>query len=178
MIDLDGSMKPKTAIKSVGVSTLVGSDDGRLLEFVEVSKCVKVETGCYSYCSDTCFRSIRFELDVPAAKKYSLKVCLRNNHSKCTTYDGGRRAEAHSYTIIAHLPVGNTYDAIFVSADGKQASPSFQQTAEEFFCPIDSIFDMVVVKDGMDGITIKALPRNANLFQRLFNFLARILEAF
>ena len=176
-IDLDGSMKPTIALQNTNASTLVGSDDGRLLAFVDLSKCTKVEAGCYSYCSDTCFRSMRFELDVPFTEKYSLKVCLRDDHSNCTMFEGGRRATVNSYTLIAHLPVGNTYDAIFVSTNGNKMSPSFQQSMEESFCPPDSLYDVTILDDGLEGVIIDALPRKTSFFQGLVDLLVRILQA-
>ena len=148
-IDLDGSMKPDSNVQTTGASTLVGSADGRLLEFVDTSKCTKIEAGCYSYCPDICFRSMRFLLDVPQGQAYSLKVCLREDHSKCTTFNGGRRYEYDKYTIVAHLPVGHSYDAIFVSSVGREVSPQFQQSAETFFCASDSIFDVAIVNGGI-----------------------------
>jgi hypothetical protein len=177
-IDLDGSLAPTTAIKTTRESTIVGSDDGRLFAFVDTSKCTKVEAGCYSYCLDTCFRSMRFELDIPDTEEYSLKVCLRDDRSKCTTFDGGRRENAHSYTLIAHLPVGNAYDAIFVSSDGSPASPQFQQSMEQFFCSNDRLFDVVIVEGDITEEVIEALPRPTTIFQYIFQLLARIFQFF
>lgn len=174
-IDLDGSMKPTAVIETTGASTLVGSDDGRLLEFVDTSKCTEVETGCYSYCSNTCFRSARFDVTGQDTEEYSLKVCLREDHSRCTTFYGGRRFATHGYSFTAHLPVGNTYDAIFVSADGNKASPSFQQSMEVFFCPPDSLYDVAVVQD---GVNIESMSRVATFYQSFFDFLRRMLQKF
>ena len=174
-IDVDGSMKPASSINTTGASTLVGSDDGRLLEFVDNSKCTKVDPGCYSYCSDTCFRSTRFDLNVPDTAAYSIKVCLRENHSKCTTFKGGRREDTHSYTLTVHLPVGIAYDAIFVSVDGTQASPPFRQSTEPFFCPPEALYDVTIVNN---GLTIEAVPRVTTVFQSFLDFLARILQIF
>ena len=177
-IDLDGSMKPSAAIQTTMASTLVGSDDGRLLDFVDTSKCSKVDAGCYNYCSDTCFRSMRFDLYIPSTDKYSLRVCLRYNQSKCTTFDGGRRNNTRSYTLVAHLPVGNAYDAIFVASNGSQASPPFQQSVEQFFCSIDRLFEVVIVDGGITIEVIDPTPRGATIFQRIIAFFARILQLF
>ena len=175
-IDLDGSLNPTTLINTARESTIVGSDDGRIFTFVDTSKCTKVEAGCYTYCFDTCFRSMRFDLDVPDTEEYSLKVCVRGDRSKCTTFDGGRRENAHSYTLVAHLPVGNAYDAIFVSSDGSQATPPFQQSVEQFFCSNDRLFEVVIVDGVISLEEVKAFPRVTRIFQRIFQYLARILQ--
>ena len=174
-IDLDGSLKPIPTIKTIGVSTLLGSDDGRLFEFVDLSKCTLVEIGCYSYCSDTCFRSMRFDLNIPDPEEYSLKVCLKNDHTKCTMFDGGRRGDAYGYSITAHLPVGNEYDATFISTNGSQASPPYQQRAEKFFCPVDSSYDVTIVDDGN---FIRATPIVTSFFQPFFDFMVPMLQLF
>jgi hypothetical protein len=144
LIDLDGSMKPSTSVKTTGPSTLVGSDDGRLLKFVDSSKCTAVEIGCYSYCADTCFRSMRYEVAIPNDQNYILKVCLRNDKTQCTTFDKGRRGDVGNWTITAHLPVGKAYDAVFLNAKGIETNPSFTQFVEESFCTAGSIFNVTI----------------------------------
>jgi hypothetical protein len=173
-IDLDGSLKPTPALQITRESSIVGSDDGRLLDFVDTSKCTKVEAACYSYCYDTCFRSMRFNLDIPDSEEYSLKVCLRDDRSKCTTFDGGRRENTRGYTLIAHLPVGNAYDAIFLSSDGNQGSPPFQQSTEPFFCSTDRLFEVVIV----EGVIAVEEIDLTTIVQRIIQFFVRIIRLF
>jgi hypothetical protein len=153
-IDLDGSMKPSTAIEPTGPSTVIGSDDGRLLTFVDTSKCSYVESGYYSYCIDTCFRSMRYEVDIPNNANYTLKVCLKDDTTKCTTFDKGRKGDVGNYTFTAHLPVGKVYDGAFFNEKGIQTNPAFTQFEEESLCPTGSVYKVDIVRD-MIGTAVK-----------------------
>lgn len=122
--------------------------------FANHTKCTAVAAGCYSYCRDTCFRSVRYEVDAAASAGLTLKVCRLGHGKTCAYFAGGLRvnenvnAVADPRTFIAHLPllVGYTYKAIFVDSSDQrvQITPLLSQY-EESFCPAG---DYTVYLDG------------------------------
>ena len=134
LIDLDGSFRPNQAIAPT-VSTLVASDNKMHLTFLDPSKCVDNTVGCYGYCHNTCFRSMRYYVDGPGQESYKLKVCSRSDHSRCSLFKGGRRGDAGSHEFTAHLPAGQLYDAVFIDRLGKEIMPvQVEEVVEKHFC--------------------------------------------
>ena len=134
LIDLDGSFRPDPSIVPT-VSSLVASDNNMHLTFLESSKCVDNVAGCYSYCRDTCFRSMRYYVEGVGKASYKLKVCSRSNRSKCSLFKGGRRETSGPYEFTAHLPDGQNYDASFIDAQGNEITPSsVTEVEEKTFC--------------------------------------------
>lgn len=125
--DLNGNFRPSTmTTTSTGPATLIASDNNELLKFVDQRKCVYVSTGCYWYCRDTCFRSLRVDVVGPGQDNYKLKVCVQNvTPEKCTYYRAGRRSGTES-TIMAHLPVTLRYTAVVVDSTLKVIVPTLQ----------------------------------------------------
>jgi hypothetical protein len=159
IIDLDGTLRPST-VTTQGPSTLVASDNRELLKFVNTAKCTDVNVGCYQYCADTCFRSMRYSVTGADQANYQLKVCLRNDQSKCSLFSGGRRGDGGSHTFIAHLPVGNEYDAVFLNAAGQEIAPTeVTGEYEESLCPSGTIFDVTLY--GKLPITSPSAPAPA-----------------
>ena len=133
-IDLDGSLKP-SQISTPGPSTLLASDSGQLTAFIDPSKCSSVALGCYSYCSDVCFRSMRYEVNIVDKVNPMLKVCQRDNRSMCTQFLGGQR-KGETLAFLAHLPVGRLYDAVFVDGSGVEfAAANVNEVVEPSLCP-------------------------------------------
>jgi hypothetical protein len=138
-IDLDGSLKP-SQVSTPGPATLLASDGGQLTTFVSPSKCTNVALGCYSYCADTCFRSVRYEVNIVGKVNPMLKVCRRDNRSICTQFFGGKR-EGETLAFIAHLPVGQLYDAVFVDGSGAEfTAANYQEFMEPSLCPTGGTF--------------------------------------
>ena len=134
IIDLDGSFRPNLSITPT-VSSLVASDNQMHLTFLDPSKYVANTVGCYSYCDDTCFRSMRYYVDGPEQELYKLKVCSRSDHSRCSLFKGGRRGDTGSHEFTAHLPAGQLYDAVFLDGLGKEITPTrVRETVEKTFC--------------------------------------------
>ena len=125
--DLNANFRPSTmSVASTSSATLVASDNNELLKFVVPSKCVYVAEGCYSYCRDTCFRTIRFEFE--GLSSWKLKLCSQGSSPLvCVLYKAGRRSGSDEYTIMAHAPVGLSYSASIVDKDGKSVVPKFQK---------------------------------------------------
>jgi hypothetical protein len=138
-IDLDGSLKP-SQVSTSGPATLLGSNSGQLSTFVDSSKCTNVAAGCYSYCTDVCFRSMRYEVSIVNKVNPTLKVCRRDNRSICTQFPGGQRS-GETLAFIAHLPVGRMYDAVFVDGNGVEfAAAAVTENVEPSLCPSGGIF--------------------------------------
>ena len=141
LIDLDGTLRPNTVVAPT-VSTLVASDNQMHLKFVDPVKCVANTVGCYSYCHDTCFRSMRYYVEGPGQADYKLKVCSRSDHSRCSLFKGGRRGDAGSHEFTAHLPAGQLYDAVFLNGLGNEITPTrVEASVEKTFCTT-GIFDV------------------------------------
>jgi hypothetical protein len=144
IVDLDGTLRP-SAVTTPAPSTLVASDNGELLKFVDTSKCTNVTAGCYQYCSGSCFRSVRYSVAGTGQESYQLKVCLRNDYSRCSLFPGGRRETSGPHTFIAHLPVGNVYDAVFLDGLGQEVIPTTVTSEyEESLCAVEAVFDVAL----------------------------------
>jgi hypothetical protein len=123
--DLNSNFRPASMSVPSTSSTLIASDNNELLKFVNPSKCVNVAEGCYSYCRDTCFRTIRVQ--VVGLSSWKLKLCIQGSSpSLCVLYKAGRRGGT-DYTIMAHAPVGLAYSASIVDKYGKIVVPTFQE---------------------------------------------------
>jgi hypothetical protein len=134
LIDLDGSFRPNPSI-TPSVSTLVASDNRMHMTFVDATKCIDNTFGCYSYCQDTCFRSMRYYAKGSGQESYKVKVCSRNDHSRCSFFKGGRRDDTGPHEFTAHLPAGQLYDAVFVDANGQEIIPTtVSEVVEKTFC--------------------------------------------
>jgi hypothetical protein len=142
--DLNGNFRPSNMnVVSTAPAALIASDNNELVKFVNPSKCVSVPTGCYMYCRDTCFRTLRIEIQGPQQATWKLRVCVENiTPSKCVFYKAGRRGGA-AHTIMAHLPVGLLYDAVVVDKNGRPVVPTFQEAFfEENHCGTTFQFDI------------------------------------
>lgn len=127
--DLNGNFHPTNNGNGVP-GTLVANDNNQLLKFViPTSKCTSVPSGCYSYCRDTCFRTLRINVDDYTQTGYKLKVCIRGvTPQVCTTFNGGRRDGQTTYTMMAHMPMGQLYDAMIVNENGNLIIPTQSYT--------------------------------------------------
>ena len=136
--DLDGSLSPPNAVKPTGASTLL-SNGPDVLRFVDPSKCTINNKGCYSYCRDTCFRSVRYETQGFAMDGYVLKACRKGDSSNCSIFQGSRRSGADPRSFLAHLPVGNSYNLVFLNKSGREVLPrsEFQEVEVANLCPDD-----------------------------------------
>jgi parallel beta-helix repeat protein len=135
MIDLDGSFRPNQSVTPT-ISTLVASDNHEHLKFLDPAKCSDNADGCYSYCQNTCFRSMHYYVQGVDQANYKLKVCSRTDHSRCTLFKGGRRETSGPHEFTAHLPSGGRYDAVFLDRTGREITPtSVTEVVELTFCP-------------------------------------------
>lgn len=125
--DLNGNFHPTNNGNGLP-GTLVASDSNVLLKFVTpTSKCTSVSAGCYSYCRDTCFRTLRVEVSGTSQSTWKLKVCVRGTTPQvCVLYKAGRRADTGPHTIMAHVPTGQLYDAWIVNSLGQTVRPNLQ----------------------------------------------------
>jgi hypothetical protein len=137
-IDLDGSFRPNTSI-SPSISTLVASDNKEHTRFLDGVTCVDNAAGCYSYCPNVCFRSVRYVVTGPGQASYKLKVCRANDSSRCSLFKGGRRETSGPHEFTAHLPPG-TYTAVFLNAQGQVITPTtVVGSLEHTYCPVSQL---------------------------------------
>lgn len=141
LIDSDGSMSP-SGVVATGPSTLI-SDSPELLEFVDESECTEVPAGCYQYCADTCFRSMRYEVE--NGESYKLKVCSPYDYSSCVLFPGGRRGNNGPFTFLAHVPVGKEYNAVLVNSAGQEVTGAVvTEIVEESYCRSSDPFQVTL----------------------------------
>jgi hypothetical protein len=156
LIDLDGSFRPSSSIKP-SVSTLIASDNRTHITFLDESTCTDNPVGCYSYCQNTCFRSMRYYVTSPGQEAYKLKVCSRTNKSRCALFKGGRRGNVGPHEFTAHIPTGQLYDAVFLDAIGKVIIPlAVEEVVEKTFCT-SGVFEVKLF--GTLGGTIQPVAR-------------------
>lgn len=140
--DSDGSLGPGTML-SQGPSTLLASDSDQLLAFVNVTQCAYVSAGCYHYCQNTCFRSVRYSYEGIGQENLTLRVCKRDEPTLCATFPGGRRGDRGEHAYIAHLPVGDTYAANLLDSSGAEiTSGNLKESYEPSSCPAAAVFDI------------------------------------
>jgi hypothetical protein len=116
------------------ISTIV-SNSGNMLRFVDQTKCTSVSQHCYSSCQNTCFFSVRFEIDPAGTERYTLKTCKSDDKTNCILISGGRRSEDPSLSsvnrvFLTHLPAGS-YQAVFLNEFGIEVWPSFVTIKQE-----------------------------------------------
>ena len=89
----------------------------------------------YSYCRNTCFRSVRYLFEGPTQESLILKVCKKDSPTLCNSFQGGRRGDSGPHSYIAHLPVGSAYDAILLDNTGREvASGTLVESYEPSSC--------------------------------------------
>lgn len=142
-IDIDGSMRPPN-FQPGNPGTLL-SNATSMTHFVSPGQCAELHGDCYMYCTNTCFRTVRYSFDAGGTEDWKLKVCRRNNHNDCTLFgtylrwkDAASRDKYWSgrYRMFsAHLPEGQ-YDATILDEHGNPAWPRFVKEAyQESMCP-------------------------------------------
>ena len=165
MTDLDGSLC--TSFTN-GPSTLLGHHSVSQA-FVDPAKCTENESRCYSYCRETCFRSVRFTTDPFDTEDFKLKLCkhfVGQGPPICIEILGYNQYE-RSFTqraFIAHLPSG-TYDAVFVDRFGSETWPVFvDMHLETAFCPTSiSEDDINLIVPDLAGSKCSQLVRNGRM---------------
>jgi hypothetical protein len=132
LTDLDGSLKPSTVSTVTSPSSLV-SLRPNMLKFLDMTKCTDVTGQCYTYCQDTCFRGILYEVDPSTAVNFTLKICRVSNPTMCIQVRG-HRSSGDRY-FAANLPIGQ-YTAVFLNSMGQQSWPSnVRQLVTDTTCP-------------------------------------------
>jgi hypothetical protein len=149
LTDLDGSLKPSTLSTVTSPSSLV-SLRPTMMTFLDMTKCTNVPGKCYTYCQDTCFRGIVFEVDPTTSTNYMLKLCRASNPTMCIQVRGHRTGSDSKKPryFAANLPIGQ-YTGVFLNSNGQEAWPSYvRQVVSDVTCP----------KVGTHTITMKPKP--------------------
>jgi hypothetical protein len=71
LVDLDGSLSPNGVVSTT--ASVLLSNGPNIQKFVDPDKCAEMPKNCYTYCQDTCFQSIRYEIEGPETVGYELK---------------------------------------------------------------------------------------------------------
>lgn len=141
LIDVDGSLSPPGMESPFSVLL---SNGPNIQKFTDPSNCIEVQSGCYTYCKNTCFRSIRYEIEGPQTEGFELKLCDSDDPQDCAFFFDSRRVNNNRNghldprTFIAHAPVGRNYEATFLTNTGAVYRPSdLKIVLEENFCPVE-----------------------------------------
>jgi hypothetical protein len=143
--DLDGSFNPTSSKRSTHPATIL-SNVPTMLHFVDDKKCTEVLASCYSYCENTCFRSIRYDVDPAGTDDYLVRACSATDPRDCVDFPGYFRGDdpttsARSRMFNVYLPKGK-YTTTFVNWKGEKVWPSYVREFYEYdeVCP-DSFED-------------------------------------
>ena len=165
LIDLDGSFRP-AGVTPTGPSSMVSTGPS-MMTFLNAQKCTAISGRCYNYCANTCFRSVRFDVGPKGTENFKLKVCQRDNPSKCVTFGGGVYFDLNLiYSDIpriffAHLPSGS-YNAVFLNGSGGEDWPSFVKVEiEPALC--SATVDIVLKEPPVAANQCQQLIRNGNV---------------
>ena len=162
LMDLDGSLAPQSVTTS-GPGALV-SNGPKMMTFVDPDQCTEIVQGCYQYCRETCFQSIRYEVDPTGTENYKLQVCERDGPATACIemtwskrYNGNKPYGDEPRTFLVHLPSGN-YDAVFLDESGSEAWPSYVSRHDEIALCSASV-DVAIIAPPSD---CSELVRNGN----------------
>ena len=165
LMDLDGSLAPES-ISTSGPGALV-SNGPKMLTFVDPDRCTEIVQGCYQYCRETCFQSIRYEVDPTGTENYKLKVCARGGPATACIemtwskrFNGNKPYGDEPRTFLVHLPSGN-YDAVFLDESGSEAWPSYVSRHDEREVCIASV-DVAIIAPPTTMGDCSELVRNGN----------------
>lgn len=147
-VDQDGSLAPPSLTqKPSGYSTLMFNGEN-IRRFTNNQLCSTVEGGCYTYCRDTCFQSVRIEVDPQGTENLALEV-RRRGHGGTAVFRGARRANGNRgaasepRTFIAHLPTKEFYNARFINRNGMEVRPTVRSIEyEDSLCSKDDNFQI------------------------------------
>lgn len=138
LVDLDGSLS--TTIDPLSTSGSIVSNHHQMTTFVDQDRCTLVEEGCYMYCSNTCFNSIRYSIEQAGTENVKLKVCLKNDPVRCIEvlnskrHDKGNPYGDFPRPYLVHVPPGS-YNAVFLDGFGNETLPSYViQEEDATFC--------------------------------------------
>lgn len=147
LTDRDGSLGSTTTTTSTVMSI------GPTIEaFVDLSQCTRFDQGCFQYCENTCFRSVRYEIEGRDTDNFILRVCSTSDPNQCALFSDAKRynpsprAIDFPRTFIAHLPVGQTYEGTFLTNTGSVYTPeNLAVYYEDSHCPSEmGVFDLTV----------------------------------
>jgi hypothetical protein len=167
--DLDGNLKPTSLMGSVikTPATVVSLQSG-MLQFLDTTKCTNVPSECLSYCQDTCFRGIVFEVDPSFTENFTMTICAKTNPSNCVISPGRRRTdnkllEDDSRYFAAYVPLGE-YTAIFKDEFGQESFPSFaRKLITDVTCPNIANHDVELREPPVTYSNCFELIRNGNI---------------
>jgi hypothetical protein len=167
--DIDGSLKPKSLQGSISTSpATVISLQSNILHFVDTTKCTNVPSECLSYCQDTCFRGVVYEVDPSFTEKFVMKICSLQNPTNCILQKGHRRTdnillEDDSRYFPAYMPLGE-YTAVFLDEFGQESFPSFaRKIVTDVTCPIVGTHSVTLKEPLVSYNTCIELIRNGNI---------------
>lgn len=113
---------------SSGVSTIMTYTDSykKMQAFVEPTLCHDHVENCFSYCENTCLRTVTVRVDPALAETTKLKVCMKNDlQNRCESYDSwyNNNDWADRFRIFnPALPAGS-YTAEFIDVNGDAVWP-------------------------------------------------------
>jgi Hint module len=167
--DLDGSLKPSTVVPTVTSASTLISLQPNMLQFInDKTKCTNVPEKCYSYCRDTCFRGIVYEVDPSFTTSFTLKLCQVSNPNTCIIVPGYRNTPdpyiaGRTRIFPANLPIGQ-YNAIFLDQNGQVSWPTFvRQSVPDVSCPIVGTHTITMFEPTVSYSQCTELIRNGNV---------------
>mmetsp|Transcript_81410 Transcript_81410/g.217728 ORF Transcript_81410/g.217728 Transcript_81410/m.217728 type:complete len:1270 (-) Transcript_81410:160-3969(-) len=125
-----------------------------MMHFVEPSVCTENKDRCYTYCSDTCIRTVHYYVPESQSQDYTLKVCDRGNTSDCIELSGHVHS-SHRWPrrFAVHVPSGRQYDAVFLNKGVPVYPTNVDIEFQEKLCPTAPNDEDIVLLEKARGTT-------------------------
>lgn len=125
--DSDSAFGAALGVSGGGVSTIMTYTNTlkKLQSFVEPTLCTDYPENCFSYCENTCLRTVTVRVDPTVSPDYKLKICKKDDTSKCETYDNWLNTGDldDRYRIFSPALPEGSYSAEFVDEFGDVSWP-------------------------------------------------------
>lgn len=153
LVDKDNNLNGATATSRIveGTSTVIG-DGSSILSFVDQGNCQSFPQNCYTYCQNTCVRTVTYKVDPTIDPSVRLRVCRSGGQANCVEVSSTYYFEDHDEDsdqeslmknsdadkprfFSVHLPKGS-YEAQFVDREGLVTWPTYvEEVYEDALCP-------------------------------------------
>jgi hypothetical protein len=144
-----------------------------LASFVNPSACTENAARCYTYCSNTCFRTVHYYVPVGQSRDYKLKVCDRKDASDCTVLSGYVHSN-HPWPrrFAVHVPSGREYDTYFLDKGVPVYPTNVEIVFQEKLCPTAPDDDDIALLYKARGTTFPPTPSPTTALAACGNLIA------
>jgi len=151
---------------TTGTSTIMSytTTHNKLQAFVEPTLCHDHPENCFSYCENTCLRTVTFRVDPGVSEGYKLKVCKKNDsQNRCETFQNRYNHDSvDRFRIFSPALPAGTYTAEFLDELDQVSWPrGLNVTYEVDMCDGGAVLD--------DGVEMVIPQLDASLCENLIS---------